>query len=84
MSGRESEILVAERAIDPTISPERRKTLRRAEEALRRAEHWANWMESVEAENTSQPYRSPASLLQTAGALLGDSRSSISATSPMA
>ncbi len=83
MSGRESELLVAERAIDPTISPERRKTLRRAEEALRRAEHWANWMESVEAKNTSQQYRSPASL-QTAGALLGDGQSSISPTSPMA
>jgi hypothetical protein len=38
--------------VDSEVSPERLETLRRANEALQRAMHWANWMEAVDQQNS--------------------------------
>ena len=37
---------------DSAVSPERLETLRRANEALERAMHWAHWMEAVDQQNS--------------------------------
>jgi hypothetical protein len=52
-------LLGTERTYDPTISPERRETLRKAEEALKRAQHWAEWMDNLETDNSRRDENSP-------------------------
>lgn len=61
MLGQRLELLRTEDTVEFDNSRERRETLRRAEEALKRAEHWAIWMESVETENSCKQYRRPIS-----------------------